>query len=98
MCSHVLPSKSSQYLLRCAFSQRHANRCTCFMRLQDRQLRQAAHPSADANGGAADGSADVELRIAAAVSEAVAAAEAEAGEEMEDLLACLGEWSDAQQH
>jgi hypothetical protein len=37
-------------------------------------------------------------RIAAAVSEAVAAAQAEAGEEMEDLLACLSEWSDGRQH
>lgn len=33
----------------------------------------------------------MEARIAAAVAEATAAAEAEAGEEMEDLLACLGE-------
>jgi hypothetical protein len=68
------------------------------MHPQDRQQRQPAHAAADANGGAADSSADVESRIAAAVSEAVAAAQAEAGEEMEDLLACLGEWSDGRQH
>lgn len=57
--------------------------------MQDRQQRQQKQPTADANGGQAGG-VDVEARIAAAVSEAKAAAEAEAGEEMEDLLACLG--------
>lgn len=55
--------------------------------VQDRQQRQE-QPGADANGHEAGG--DVEARIAAAVSEARSAAEAEAGEEMEDLLACLG--------
>lgn len=55
--------------------------------VQDRQQRQG-QPGADANGDEAGG--DVEADIAAAVSEARSAAEAEAGEEMEDLLACLG--------
>jgi hypothetical protein len=56
--------------------------------VQDRQQRQQEQLAADAKDNQAGG--DVEARIAAAVSEAKAAAEAEAGEEMEDLLACLG--------
>lgn len=72
--------------------------CRTFILLQDRQLRKPSSLSpaaaADANGGPAaggDGADDLQARIDAAVSEARAAAEAEAGEEMEDLLACLGE-------
>lgn len=68
----------------------------CFLRLphalllakQDRQQRQASEAPA-ADGHVADG--DVDACIAAAVEEARAAAETEAEEEMEDLLACLGE-------
>eukprot|EP00775_Hariotina_reticulata_P006091 gene6091-6329_t len=54
---------------------------------QDRQQRYDAVGSAV--GGLTDAAFDT--RLAAAVAEARAAAEAEAGEEMEDLLACLGE-------
>lgn len=61
----------------------------CCHVLQERRQRLHAESSPGAAGTA--GAGDAEAAIAAAAAEARAAAEAAAEEEMEDLLACLGE-------